>query len=283
MDIRFLNTFLEVSETRHFGRAAENLYLTQSAVSARIKLLEEYFNTQLFIRNRNSIQITPAGEKLIPFAQAMSAQIIEARQALSEEDFAYITLCATQAVMPLFLNAFLPNIINEFEHISIRHRVSSLEQITKQLHEHSIDFAFTTSALKSDDIDSIPLLKINLAKYTSISKNNNAVMSLCPFIDFDYGPSFSEKLWGPFPDLRKAKLKTCSPELVVDLMSKGYYQAIMPSMQNRYLDKNLSKKLKKFDCENLLDTQHVPIFLNKLKNNPNQGLEAILSFIETAC
>ena len=41
MDIDLLRTFLEVYRTRHFGRTAENLYLTQSAVSARIRLLEE--------------------------------------------------------------------------------------------------------------------------------------------------------------------------------------------------------------------------------------------------
>ncbi len=40
MDIQLLKTFLEVKATRHFGRAAENLYLTQAAVSARIKQLE---------------------------------------------------------------------------------------------------------------------------------------------------------------------------------------------------------------------------------------------------
>jgi hypothetical protein len=49
MDIRFLVTFMEVAQTRHFGKAAENLYLTQSAVSARIKQLEEYFNAALFV------------------------------------------------------------------------------------------------------------------------------------------------------------------------------------------------------------------------------------------
>ena len=41
MDIALLKTFLEVAKTRHFGRAAENLYITQAAVSARIKQMEE--------------------------------------------------------------------------------------------------------------------------------------------------------------------------------------------------------------------------------------------------
>ncbi len=40
MDTELLKTFLEVSRTRHFGRAAESLYLTQSAVSFRIRQLE---------------------------------------------------------------------------------------------------------------------------------------------------------------------------------------------------------------------------------------------------
>lgn len=41
MDTELLRTFIEVSKTRHFGRAAENLYLTQSAVSFRIRQLEQ--------------------------------------------------------------------------------------------------------------------------------------------------------------------------------------------------------------------------------------------------
>ncbi len=39
MDTDLLKTFLEVSKTRHFGKAANNLFVTQAAVSARIKHL----------------------------------------------------------------------------------------------------------------------------------------------------------------------------------------------------------------------------------------------------
>ncbi|KKK52296.1 hypothetical protein LCGC14_3106360, partial [marine sediment metagenome] len=41
MDIDLLKTFVEVVRTRHFGKAAENLYITQSAVSFRIRQLEQ--------------------------------------------------------------------------------------------------------------------------------------------------------------------------------------------------------------------------------------------------
>ncbi len=47
MDVKVFRTFLELAKVRHFGRAAENLYLTQAAVSARIKQLENHFDAQL--------------------------------------------------------------------------------------------------------------------------------------------------------------------------------------------------------------------------------------------
>ncbi|MGR5543027.1 LysR family transcriptional regulator, partial [Vibrio campbellii] len=61
MDVKVFRTFLEVARTKHFGKASENLYITQAAVSARIKQLENYFDTQLFTRDRNNIKLTSAG------------------------------------------------------------------------------------------------------------------------------------------------------------------------------------------------------------------------------
>ncbi len=71
MDTELLKTFLEVSRTRHFGRAAEALYLTQSAVSFRIRQLENQLGVNLFTRHRNNIRLTTAGEKLLPYAETL--------------------------------------------------------------------------------------------------------------------------------------------------------------------------------------------------------------------
>lgn len=71
MDTELLKTFPEVSRTRHFGRAAEALYLTQSAVSFRIRQLENQLGVNLFTRHRNNIRLTTAGEKLLPYAETL--------------------------------------------------------------------------------------------------------------------------------------------------------------------------------------------------------------------
>lgn len=282
MDIRFLTTFLEVAETRHFGRAAESLYLTQSAVSARIKQLEEYFNTPLFIRNRNSIQITPAGEKLIPFARAIAKEIAQARQALAEEEFTHVAIASTQATMPLFLNSFLPTLIDNFNNISFKHEVNSIEQITRQLHEHSIDFGLTTSPVKSDDVESTLLLKVHLSLYTSDTfEQTNA--EHYDFIQVDFSPSVSEQVLAQYPELKKAKVKTTSIEIALDLFSQSKFKAVLPSLTNKYIDKKLLQSLVQQSNQLLPENFHVPIYINKMKNNPNKGIEAIISYTTDAC
>lgn len=85
MDITFLQTFLEVAKQRHFGKAADTLYITQSTVSARIKLLESTLGVELFNRKRNDIQLTGAGKKLQKHAETIVAGWGRARQDLIME------------------------------------------------------------------------------------------------------------------------------------------------------------------------------------------------------
>lgn len=73
MDTQLLRTFLEVARTRHFGRAAAALYLTQSAVSARIRQLEEAVGAPLLERNRREVRLTAAGERFAGHAAELLA------------------------------------------------------------------------------------------------------------------------------------------------------------------------------------------------------------------
>ena len=83
MDIELLKTFLEVRKTRHFGKAADNLHLTQAAVSARIRQLEQLLGVKLFTRSRNNIQLTSEGERLVAHAETVLLAWSRARQELA--------------------------------------------------------------------------------------------------------------------------------------------------------------------------------------------------------
>lgn len=69
MDPDLLQAFLSVAEHRSFTRAAVALNRTQSAVSMQVKRLEEQLGSDLFHRTRANVEISPAGERLIGYAQ----------------------------------------------------------------------------------------------------------------------------------------------------------------------------------------------------------------------
>ncbi len=280
VDIRFLTTFLEVAETRHFGRAAENLYLTQSAVSARIKLLEEYFNTALFIRNRNSIQITPAGEKLIPFAQELSETLSKARKLLAEEECQHISCASTQNAFVLCFSHLLPNLLSHFSTVSFQHEIATVEQITRQLHEHSIDFALTTSQVKSDDIDSILLFEVPLCIYQSNQAdigNNSGIQD----INIEWSISVNDKLTKLYPELRKAKLRTSSIDVALTLANAESCRLILPIASHVFLDEKIRQILSHYDNSPLGQDVNVPLYLNQLKSQKNVGLDEVTEFLKT--
>ena len=71
MDIQHLKAFIAVACTKNLTQAAEKLFLSQPAVSAQIKALESDVGTDLFVRTNNGMQLTRAGEVLLPEAEAL--------------------------------------------------------------------------------------------------------------------------------------------------------------------------------------------------------------------
>ncbi|WP_299083949.1 LysR family transcriptional regulator [uncultured Paraglaciecola sp.] len=271
MDVRFLATFLEVAQTRHFGKAAENLYLTQSAISARIRLLEEYFNTSLFIRNRNSIRLTSAGEKLIPYAESLSATLSDARKALNEVDVNYLVCGATPNACELFLNDALIQMSVSFPDLSIRAEMLNTEQLSRQLHERVIDIAFSTEPLKSDDVENVAINLAALGLYSTYGTQHEE--SLQNYVHIDWGVKISESFYQLFPMARRAAFKSSSLSIVSNyIRAKG--GAVL-------LTENLAKELNLSKIIGLEETREkltVTTYLVYLKDIKNTALSELINF-----
>lgn len=80
MDSHSLKAFLAVADTASFSQAAADLFITQSAVSKRIQLLESQLNTPLFHRHNRTISLTHAGQTLLPKAQAILDMLYDSEQ-----------------------------------------------------------------------------------------------------------------------------------------------------------------------------------------------------------
>jgi DNA-binding transcriptional LysR family regulator len=77
VEIYQLKTFITVARVGHLTRAADQLHLTQSAVSKQIKALEEELGVVLFERLTSGMQISKAGAKLLPIAERTLACAVE--------------------------------------------------------------------------------------------------------------------------------------------------------------------------------------------------------------
>src|SRR6185369_2621606 len=68
MEIYQLRAFVAVARTGHLTRAAEQLHLTQSAVSKQLKALEEQLGAPLFERSASGMTLSVVGKRLMPLA-----------------------------------------------------------------------------------------------------------------------------------------------------------------------------------------------------------------------
>jgi DNA-binding transcriptional LysR family regulator len=71
LDLNQVRAFVEVAERRHFGRAAARLFLTQQALSKRIQRLEHTLGERLLVRGSGGVELTEAGQRLLPHAKAL--------------------------------------------------------------------------------------------------------------------------------------------------------------------------------------------------------------------
>ncbi len=84
MDTQNLKAFQAVAEHRSFSDAAEELHLTQPAISKRIAALEQQLNCKLFDRIGRGIHLTQAGQTLLPNARKILRDVLDTRRLISE-------------------------------------------------------------------------------------------------------------------------------------------------------------------------------------------------------
>jgi len=165
MEDHKLRVFCAVAETKSFSKASEVIHLTQPAVSLQIQAMEELYETRLFDRSGNSINLTPAGEILYKRAKEILALYAEAQHNISEITGAIkgsLSIGASSTIG----NYLLPHIIAAFKkkvpQVNISLVVSNTKTITERLNAGEIDIAlvegdvskqrFSVETLLSDEL-----------------------------------------------------------------------------------------------------------------------------------
>ncbi|WP_110687345.1 LysR family transcriptional regulator [Salinicola aestuarinus] len=110
MELRWLEDFIVLAETRHFSRAANRQNVTQPTFSRRIKLLEESMGAVLVDRRAAPLTLTPAGEEFLILCQQMTERVQVTRerlQTLAQSQAETIRLAAPQSLVTHYVPAWL--------------------------------------------------------------------------------------------------------------------------------------------------------------------------------
>lgn len=220
MDTELLKTFLEVSRARHFGRAAEALYLTQSAVSFRIRQLENQLGVNLFTRHRNNIRLTTAGEKLLPYAETLMNTWQAARKEVAHTSrHNEFSIGASASLWECMLNAWLGRLYQLQEPqsgLQFEARIAQRQSLVKQLHERQLDLLITTEAPKMDEFSSQLLGHFTLALYCSSPARKKSELN---YLRLEWGPDFQQHETGLIAADEVPVLTTSSAELARQQLS----------------------------------------------------------------
>lgn len=229
MDVKVFRTFLELAQVRHFGKAAENLYITQAAVSARIKQLESYFDTQLFIRDRNNIKLTSSGERLISYAEVMVSTLQQAKMELSLESGKglQLTLGGTPNVWDAYLQNCLSLITDEFDGYGFIAEIMGREALTRNLQERTLDMAFAFDQIKADELHCKKVADVVLTLVSTEADSVDSVFE-SKYVYVDWGTKFASEHAERHPKIPAPYLRTSNARIALDFILEKGGSAYLP-------------------------------------------------------
>lgn len=158
MDINYelYRVFYHVATTLSFSEASKQLFISQSAVSQSIKVLEKKLDQPLFIRSTKKVQLTPEGEILLKHVEpAMNlirkgeAQLLEAHSLKGGQ----LRIGASDTICRYYLVPYLQRFHQEFPNVHIKVTNHTSIDCAKSLESGEVDFIvvnFPNSALTGD-------------------------------------------------------------------------------------------------------------------------------------
>jgi DNA-binding transcriptional LysR family regulator len=230
MDMNLLKTFLEVHRTRHFGRAGESLFLTQSAVSARIRLLEENLGVSLFDRRRKDMQLTPAGRRFLKHAeqllQAWNRACRETEQGENAEQL--LAVGGPAALWDVCLSRWLATVSGNNPDLSVVAEVDGSEALMRKLIEGGLDVAFLLEPPQSQDLANQPICRFPLILVATRPNLRREQALDRDYVMVDWGVSFNAQHERHFSDMPLPRLRVESPRVALDYIQARGGAAYMP-------------------------------------------------------
>ena len=159
-----LESFFEVARTGNVSRAAQALFLTQPALTARLKTLESDLGVELFARSARGMRLTDAGRAFLPYAQRTLGLVTEGRQVIAdlrEGSTGELVIGAAPAVSTYLLPAMLKSFRTTYPNVRLGVRTGHTEEVLEMVLRQEVSIGLGRPVLHPD-VELIPVFEDEL-------------------------------------------------------------------------------------------------------------------------
>lgn len=241
MDTLLLKTFLEVTRTRHFAKAAENLHVAPSTVSNRIQQLEQSLGLNLLIRNHQQVIVTPAGERLIKHSRSILRAWDRAYEdvALSEQLKKRLVVAGPSSLWDIFLQDWLSSLYKNRPSLGLRAEESTPQRVVEKLDRGLIDIGFLYEQPKIQDVSIEEIQDINLVLVSSLKSKKAIEVMAQGYIRVEWGTTFNVLHESHFIDRPLAAVRVNSARIALQLILTAGGSAYLPrKMVAKHINNN---------------------------------------------
>lgn len=243
MEFQQLRYVLAVAETRHFTRAAQQLYVAQSALSQQVAKLEAEIGAPLFVRSSRRVDLTPPGEAFLPWARACLDAADRARaEAAAAAGLTTGTLRV--GLIPTATGIDVPDLLRGLrEHhprVDVRLRVGGSDELVRQVRAGELDLAVVGlatgvepqgvafRATSEEALVGVVPEGHRLAARTRVALADLADETFADFPAGTPGRLQSDRAFGAAGLTRRVPFEASTPELIGSLVVAGLAVALLP-------------------------------------------------------
>ena len=152
---RRIQVFHAVARLKSFTKAGRKLHMTQPAVTFQVRQLEEHFNTRLFDRKHNRIELTEAGQRVYEYSDrilALHEEMEASVRTLTDSMSGLIILGASTTIAEYVLPSVLVDFKKEFPEAVVRLLVSNTDAIIRMVADNEIDLGIVEAPVQSKNL-----------------------------------------------------------------------------------------------------------------------------------
>lgn len=236
MDVHDLRVFESVARLGSMNRAATELHMVQSNVTARVRALEEDLGLSLFDRHAKGVAVTDAGKRLRPYAAQVFLLLAEARTATLDRGDPQGTLVfgTLETTAALRLSPILSAFARRFPNVDLTVRTGTSAKLTQDVLEGRIEGAFVAGPVLGARVSGILVFEEELVLATAKSITDLSQLSkteALKTIVFHAGCSYRQTLetWMADAGLMASRpMEFGSLDTIVSCVSAGIGASLLP-------------------------------------------------------